>query len=178
MKETLGTTIENTPSPIITIPDGKICDYIDGKFRNDTPEEYVRQNIEKRLVNELKYSKDRIKVEYGVKVGSSRPRADIVIFPEGCENFSQEYIKLIIESKKESVEPTSKKEGVEQLKSYMSACPNGFYVKKIFKNLTNSQHTCYNLLRITMRRFPDRVSPYGGLLFMYYLLILFFRSSK
>lgn len=35
---------------IIVIPDGKICDYIDGKFRNDTPEEYVRQTIEKRLV--------------------------------------------------------------------------------------------------------------------------------
>jgi len=63
---------------IITIPEGKICDYIDGKFRNDTPEEYVRQNIEKRLVNELKYSRDRIKVEYGIKVGSKRPRADIV----------------------------------------------------------------------------------------------------
>jgi type I restriction enzyme M protein len=37
---------------IISIPDGKICDYIDGKFRNDTPEEYVRQTVEKRLVNE------------------------------------------------------------------------------------------------------------------------------
>ena len=36
-------------SAIITVPDGKICDYIDGKFRNDTPEEYVRQTIEKRL---------------------------------------------------------------------------------------------------------------------------------
>lgn len=40
---------------VIVIPDGKICDYIDGKFRNDTPEEYVRQTIEKRLVNEHKY---------------------------------------------------------------------------------------------------------------------------
>ena len=37
---------------VIVIPEGKICDYIDGKFRNDTPEEYVRQTIEKRLVNE------------------------------------------------------------------------------------------------------------------------------
>ena len=37
---------------IIVIPEGKICDYVDGKFRNDTPEEYVRQTIEKRLVNE------------------------------------------------------------------------------------------------------------------------------
>jgi type I restriction enzyme M protein len=40
---------------VIVIPEGKICDYIDGKFRNDTPEEYVRQTIEKRLVYEHKY---------------------------------------------------------------------------------------------------------------------------
>lgn len=109
---------------IITIPEGKICDYIDGKFRNDTPEEYVRQNIEKRIVNELKYSRERIKVEYGIKVGSNKPRADIVIFPDGCESFSQENVIIIIECKKESVEPTHKKDGIEQVKSYMSACPN------------------------------------------------------
>ena len=40
---------------VIVIPERKICDYIDGKFRNDTPEEYVRQTVEKRLVNEHKY---------------------------------------------------------------------------------------------------------------------------
>lgn len=54
---------------LIVIPEGKICDYIDGKFRNDTPEEYVRQNIEKRLVNEHKYLKDRIAIEFTVKGG-------------------------------------------------------------------------------------------------------------
>lgn len=32
---------------IIKVPDGEICDYIDGKFRKNTPEEYVRQTIEK-----------------------------------------------------------------------------------------------------------------------------------
>src|SRR5690554_6143632 len=109
---------------IITIPEGKICDYIDGKFRNDTPEEYVRQNIEKRLVNELKYARERIKVEYGIKVGSNRPRVDIAIFPEGCEGFNQENVNIIIECKKETIEPTYKKDGIEQLKSYMSVCPN------------------------------------------------------
>ena len=46
---------------IISIPDGKICDYVDGKFRNDTPEEYVRQTIEKRLINEHKYDASQIK---------------------------------------------------------------------------------------------------------------------
>ena len=49
---------------VIVIPEGKICDYIDGKFRNDTPEEYVRQTVEKRLVNEHKYFPEQIRVEY------------------------------------------------------------------------------------------------------------------
>ena len=65
---------------VIVIPDGKICDYIDGKFRNDTPEEYVRQTIEKRLVNEHKYSPAQISIEYTLQLGSRKPRADIVIF--------------------------------------------------------------------------------------------------
>lgn len=109
---------------ILTIPEGKVCDYIDGKFREDTPEEYVRQNIEKRLVNELKYNKEIINIEFVLKAGTRKPRADIVIFKDDCEEKIQENIKIIIECKKESVEPNNKKEGVEQLKSYMSVCAN------------------------------------------------------
>ena len=30
---------------VINVPDGSIRDYVDGKFRKDTPEEYVRQTI-------------------------------------------------------------------------------------------------------------------------------------
>ena len=75
---------------VIIIPDGKICDYIDGKFRNDTPEEYVRQTVEKRLVNEHKYSRDRICVEYTVQIGSGKKRADIVIFPDEETDKKQE----------------------------------------------------------------------------------------
>ncbi len=78
-------------SEVIVIPEGKICDYIDGKFRNDTPEEYVRQNIEKRLVNEHKYTKDRIAVEFTLRVGSRKPRADIVIFSADVPERSQEH---------------------------------------------------------------------------------------
>ena len=70
---------------IIVIPDGKICDYIDGKFRNDTPEEYVRQTIEKRLVNEHKYLPEQIRIEYTLQVGSNKPRADIVIWEKGAD---------------------------------------------------------------------------------------------
>jgi type I restriction enzyme M protein len=107
----------------IVVPDNKIIDFIDGRFRPDTPEERVRQNIAKRLVNSLKYPKTRIKVELGLKLGSAKPRVDIAIYKEGLSQ-TQENIELIVECKKESVSPADKKEGVEQLKSYMAACLN------------------------------------------------------
>ncbi|MDO9097321.1 MAG: type I restriction enzyme HsdR N-terminal domain-containing protein, partial [Candidatus Methanoperedens sp.] len=115
----------NLPSPVqaIIIPDGYISDYIGNEFRKDTPEEYVRQNIEKRLVNEHKYKREQILIEFSVKIGSNKKRADIVIFPEAVEK-KQENINIIIECKNENVEPTNRNEGVEQLKSYMSACLN------------------------------------------------------
>lgn len=108
---------------IIVIPDGKICDYIDQKFRNDTPEEYVRQTIEKRLVNEHRYLPEQIKIEYTLQVGSNKPRADIVIWEKGADQ-TQGTIKLIIECKKETVDARNAKDGIAQLKSYMSVCPN------------------------------------------------------
>ena len=131
---------------VVIIPDGKICDYIDGKFRNDTPEEYVRQTVEKRLVNEHKYSRDRICVEYTVQIGSGKKRADIVIFPNEETDKKQENIKIIIECKSEKIEANNAKDGVAQLKSYMSACPNaewGMWTnskeKFVFKKFTDDK---------------------------------------
>mgnify|MGYP002508670525 CR=1 FL=1 len=66
---------------VIVIPEGKICDYIDSKFRNDTPEEYVRQTIEKRLVNEHKYLTSQIKIEYTLQVAIGR--GNIVVVHKG-----------------------------------------------------------------------------------------------
>lgn len=109
---------------IIVVPDGKICDYIDGKFRPDTPEEYVRQIIEKRLINEHKYSIEQVKVEYALQLGSNKPRVDIAVWEKGETNLSQENIKICIECKKETVSPSGKKDGIAQLQSYMSVCPN------------------------------------------------------
>lgn len=111
-------------SNVIVIPDGKICDYIDGKFRNDTPEEYVRQTIEKRLVNEHKYTINQIAIEFTLQVGSNKPRADIVIWDKEASEHTQGTIKLIIECKKETVDARNAKDGIAQLKSYMSVCPN------------------------------------------------------
>lgn len=61
----------------LVIPEGKARDYVDGTIRNDTPEEYVRKTVEKRLVNEHKYVKERIAVEYLVQIGSGKKSESI-----------------------------------------------------------------------------------------------------
>ena len=118
--------INPAETQVISVPDGQIRDYIDGKFRKDTPEEYVRQTIEKRLINEHKYKREQIKIEFGLKLGSGRrrPRADIVVFPKDSPEMTQDQVWLIVECKKESVSPKDQEEGIDQLKSYMSLCPN------------------------------------------------------
>ncbi len=110
-------------SDVESIPEGYIVDYIDDKPRKDTPEEYVRQNVEKRLVNEHKYSSKQIAVELPIIVGSSKKRIDIGIF-SGELMQNQENIQIIIECKNENVEFNNRKDGIDQLKSYMAACLN------------------------------------------------------
>ena len=73
----------------------------------------MRQTIEKRLVNEHKYRREQIRIEFGLKLGSRRPRADIVIFHEDSPEFSQDQIRLIVECKSEKVEPRNRKDGVD-----------------------------------------------------------------
>jgi type I restriction enzyme M protein len=138
--------MSQTERKVIIIPEDKICDYIDGSFRNDTPEEYVRQTIEKRLINEHKYKVSQVKVEFTVKLASSKKRADIVVFDKDCTDFIQENIRIIIECKSEKIELTNAKEGVEQLKTYMSACPNcewGMWTnsrqKEVYRKAVNEQ---------------------------------------
>src|SRR5258708_17050374 len=107
----------------LIIPHGKILDFIDGTLRNETPEEYVRQEIEKSLVREYHYPKEEIAVEFRIKLGSSAKRADLVIFPEGAAH-KQENAWAIIECKAADVSPNDKSEGVQQLHSYLAACVN------------------------------------------------------
>jgi type I restriction enzyme M protein len=96
---------------VTTLPDGKICDFIDQKIRNDTPEEYVRQNIERRLVLELDYRPEQIAIEFPIKIGIHNVRVDIAIFPEGREHH-QDNIFILIECKKDTIPPSSQKDGV------------------------------------------------------------------
>jgi type I restriction enzyme M protein len=106
-----------------SVPEGKVVDYIDGKLRDDKPEERVRQALEKRLVNAMRYPRARLAVEQTIKIGASRKRVDIAIFTAG-RGREQSDIWLIIECKAEKVSPGDRLEGVAQLKSYMAACVN------------------------------------------------------
>ena len=100
-----------------------ICVYFVGIFRIDSTEEFVGQSMEKLVVNEHKYLPEQIRIEYTLQVGSNKPRADIVIWEKGADQ-TQGTIKLIIECKKETVDARNAKDGIAQLKSYMSVCPN------------------------------------------------------
>lgn len=118
----------NTPSVVAAgfIPDGKTIDYLTGKFVRDTPEEYVRQNIEKALVQQYGYEAKDIVSEYPIKVGSSKKRVDIVVFEAGRPQ-AQETTYILIETKRSDIDRDDKKDGVGQLKSYMAACLNARY---------------------------------------------------
>jgi type I restriction enzyme M protein len=114
------------PTAII-VQQGRVLDFIDGTTqREETPEEYVRQEIAKSLVREYGYAKSDIAAEFKVKLGSSSKRADLVVFPDKAEH-TQENAWLIVECKKRDVKPSDRKDGTDQLRSYLAACANAKY---------------------------------------------------
>jgi len=108
------------------IPDGKVVDFLTGQFVNDTPEEYVRQNIEKALVRQYKYAAADCQPEFRIKMGSAQPRVDTVVFSAG-EEHEQAHAYILVETKKPGANSQDKKDGIGQLQSYMAACPNALY---------------------------------------------------
>lgn len=106
-----------------SVPEGKVIDYLTTKPVNDTPEEYVRQNIEKALVRQYRYPAADAEPEFRIKVGSSNKFVDIIVFLEGTEHRA-ENAYIIVETKKPGSNPHAKRDGIEQLQSYMAACLN------------------------------------------------------
>ncbi len=148
-------SLEIDKTHAIVVQQGKLLDFIDGTTqRDETPEEYVRQEIAKSLVREYGYAKRAIAVEYTVRVGSQKPRADLVVFIPDVEH-TQERAYIIVECKSQSVKPSDRKDGIGQLQSYMSACPNAIYGM-----WTNGiERFCYRKLqrsgRIEFEEIPD-----------------------
>ncbi len=114
MSEELG---ESVPS----IPAGKIRCFVTGKLRKDTPEENVRQRWARSLVEEYGYDVSNLDIEFPVKMGRNRKSADIVVFRPSLPR-RQDTVAIIVEAKREDVSPRDKADGIDQLKSYMSAC--------------------------------------------------------
>jgi type I restriction enzyme M protein len=111
-----------------TIPDGKVIDFLTGQPVKDTAEEYVRQNIEKALVRQYQYNPAICLPEFPIKVGSGAPkRVDIVVFDSQQVPRNQENAHLLVETKRTGANPSAKKDGIDQLKSYMAACLNAKY---------------------------------------------------
>ncbi|WP_141620302.1 N-6 DNA methylase [Myxococcus sp. AB036A] len=133
-----------TPTPTVAaiiVEQGKILDFIDGSTqRRETPEEYVRQEIAKSLVREYGYAKAQIAVEFTLRIGTRKPRADLVIFPPGSAH-KQEHAQIIIECKAPTVKAADKNDGVGQLQSYMAACPNVTY--GMWTNGVGGERECY-----------------------------------
>jgi len=87
-----------------------------------TPEEKVRQEFLKKLIEKYNYLKEHIKLEYVINVGSKNIFADIAIVDE--RNEGNPY--MIVETKSELVKG---ERGIEQLKSYciLSGAPVGVW---------------------------------------------------
>lgn len=149
-------SVEGRPPPTgVIVQQGKVLDYIDGVTqRRETPEEYVRQEIAKSLVREYGYGKAEIGVEFTLRLGSRRPRADLVVFPQG-DSHHQDNAFVVVECKSQKIKSTARKDGVGQLHSYMAACPNVAYGM-----WTNSvERFCYRRVeaagKVSFEEIPD-----------------------
>ena len=112
------------------IPVGKLRCYVTGQLRRDKPEEHVRQRWARSLVDEYKYNRSDIAVEFRIKMGSKPKRADLVVFKPGGPH-RQDSVFAVVEAKRADVLPKDKSEGIEQLQSYMAAsstCRFGLWV--------------------------------------------------
>ena len=128
------------PKPAVIVQQGKILDFIDQTTqRKETPEEYVRQEISKSLVREYEYPRQDIAVEFTIRLGTRRPRADLVVFYPGEAHLVQNAY-IIVECKAENVKSADRNDGVGQLISYMLACPRAVY--GMWTN-GNDERICY-----------------------------------
>lgn len=118
----------------IIISEGKVKCLITGKFRKETPEEIVRQEFCRMLLDVYGYPKEHIDVEVNVQIGRSTKRADIVVFHSNQK--TQDNAFVVVETKQ-----GDESDGVEQLYSYVTATTaefgvwtNGLAIKYFQKN--------------------------------------------
>ena len=129
---------ENQP-----IQDGKSIDFIDGKLRKDTETEQVRQNFERTLVEEYRYTPKDVSVDFKIKVmeGSKKVTKTIslVVFHEKlAEKPTQDDVYILISVAKPKTQPTDLSGGTDDFEKILIACPNA-----TFACWTNGVETLY-----------------------------------
>jgi type I restriction enzyme M protein len=113
---------------------GYIRDFITGRWLKDRPEEGPRQILEKRLIEEYGYSKNQIEIEFPVQKGSKRiGPTDIAVFRDEKKIIDNLYI--IVETKRKE-----RKDGIDQLKSYLSPTNAEFGIWFNGKDIVYLQH--------------------------------------
>jgi type I restriction enzyme M protein len=102
----------------IEIPDGKIADYITGKWVKENEQEQVRQNFESTLVEEYEYPSFDIKVDFVIKIWEGdkqkAKKVPLAVMHEGKE---EPYILILIVNPKAN--PTDKSNGASDLEQWL-----------------------------------------------------------
>lgn len=121
IKEAAVNTIEK-----VEIPDGKIADFITGKWVKETEQEQVRQNFERTLVEEYEYTATDIQVDFPVKIwdGDKQKvrKASIAVMQKDKE---EPYILVLIANPKAN--PTDKSGGASELEQWLVDVPTADY---------------------------------------------------
>lgn len=121
-------TISAQPAGSLEIPEGKLIDFIDGKLRQDNENEQVRQNLERTLVEEYRYNRSDIGVDFPIKLqdGSrtAQKRASLVVFQPNATLKSKDEVYVVIKIVKPNVQPTDNRDGTDDLEKLLIACPN------------------------------------------------------
>lgn len=120
-KENTEETIE-----ILEIPDGKIADFITGKWVKETELEQVRQNFERTLVEEYEYPASDIRVDFPIKIWDGdkqkSKKAAVAVMVKDTEN---PFVLILIAGPKAN--PTDKAGGANELEQWLVDTPTVEY---------------------------------------------------
>ena len=100
------------------IPDGKIVDYITGKYVKENEQENVRQNFERTLVEEYQYQVSDIQLDYNIKVWDADKQKNKKVPLVVTKNESKDPYILILIAKPNS-NPTDKSGGAADLEQWL-----------------------------------------------------------
>lgn len=111
---------------VVEIPDGKIADYITGKWVKETEQEQVRQNFERTLVEEYVYPETDIRVDFSIKIWEGdkqkTKKAPLAVMQAGTEDA---YVLIFIAAPKAN--PTDRSGGASELEQWLVDIPTADY---------------------------------------------------